>query len=71
MSGVERDGTLPYRTMEPFYQAIDRERMSVPHVDVQTRLFARTIVDLLADDLPMPRLWSLPRRRPRSDDRGE
>ncbi len=60
LSGVERDGTLPYRTMEPFYQAIDRERMSVPHVDVQTRLFARTIVDLLADDLPMPRLWYFP-----------
>ena len=43
--------------MEPFYQVIDRERMSVPHVDVEVRLFSRTVADLLADDLPLPRLW--------------
>ena len=60
LSGVERDGIPPYRTMEPFYQAIDRERMSVPHVDVQLRLFSRTIADLLADTLPLPRLWYFP-----------
>jgi hypothetical protein len=60
LSGVERDGTLPYRTMEPFFEAVDRERMSVPHVDVHLRLFSRTVTDLLADDLPMPRLWHFP-----------
>lgn len=59
-AGTERDGLAPYRTTEPFYQTIDLERLAVPHADVQMRLLSRVIGDLLADHLPLPRLWYFP-----------
>lgn len=59
-AGTERDGLPPYRTVEPFYQTIDLERLGVPHADVQMRLLTRVLTELLADALPLPRLWYFP-----------
>ena len=60
LAGVERDGLPPYRTTDIFFQQIDLQRVPVPHADVQMRLFSRMIGDLLADQLPLPRLWYFP-----------
>jgi hypothetical protein len=60
LAGVERDGLPPYRTTDIFFQQIDLQRVAVPHADVQMRLFSRMVVDLLADVLPLPRLWYFP-----------
>ena len=47
---------LPICTNDIFYNWIDKDRVHIPHADIQMRLFARTITDLLADTLPLPRL---------------
>ena len=60
LAGLERDGDPPYRTLDLFYGKIDLERVSLPHADVQMRLFVRVVADLLADGLPLPRLWYFP-----------
>lgn len=60
LAGQERDGIAPYRTTDLFYGRIDLERVDVPHADVQMRLFARVVADLLADAMPLPRLWYFP-----------
>jgi Calx-beta domain/Bacterial Ig domain len=59
-AGLERDGLPPIRTTDVFYQRIDLERVGVPHADVHMRLFSRMITTLLADTLPLPRLWYFP-----------
>jgi hypothetical protein len=59
-AGLDRDGLPPLRTNDVFYNAIDKERVSLPHADIQMRLFSRLIADLLADQLPLPRLWYFP-----------
>jgi len=63
LAGVDRD-LLPdpplVRTNDVFYQAIDVERVAIPHADVQQRLFVRVIAELLADATPLPRLWYFP-----------
>jgi hypothetical protein len=59
-AGVDRDGVAPIRTTDVFYGAIDLERVSVPHADHQMRLLSRVISELLADELPFPRLWYFP-----------
>ncbi len=62
-AGVDRDnlpGPPVYRTNDIFYQAIDLERVALPHADVQQRLFVRVIAELLADATPLPRLWYFP-----------
>ena len=38
-AGQERDGVPVLRTTDIFYDNIDKQRMSVPHADVQMRLF--------------------------------
>jgi hypothetical protein len=58
--GQDRDGLSGYRTIDIFFQTIDLERVATPHADVQMRLFSRTIAALLADTLPLPRLWYFP-----------
>jgi hypothetical protein len=57
---LDRDGQPIYRTNDIFYQRIDLQRVNVPHADVHMRLFARVIDALLADSLPLPRLWYFP-----------
>jgi hypothetical protein len=56
----DRDGQPPYRTEDLFYNAIDRDKVSIPSADVQMRMLGRTISDLLADAMPVPRLWYFP-----------
>ena len=56
----ERDGQPIYRTNDIFYQRLDLQRVNVPHADVHMRLFVRVIDTLLADSLPLPRLWYFP-----------
>ena len=48
------------RTTDIFFHDIDLDRIGVPHADVQMRLFARMVTDLLADAAPIPRLWYFP-----------
>lgn len=59
-AGVDRDGLPPLRTNDVFFEAIDLERVGIPHADYQMRLFSRVINDLLADAVPLPRLWYFP-----------
>ena len=56
----DRDGEAPYRTTDIFYNAIDRDKVPIPYADVQMRMLARTISDLLSDTMPLPRLWYFP-----------
>ena len=56
----DRDGQPVYRTNDIFYQRIDLNRVNVPHADVHMRLFIRVIESLLADSMPLPRLWYFP-----------
>jgi glucose/arabinose dehydrogenase len=56
----DRDGEAPYRTTDIFYNAIDRDKVPIPYGDVQMRMLARTISDLLSDTMPLPRLWYFP-----------
>jgi hypothetical protein len=56
----ERDGSPPYRTEDVYYNAIDRDKVGIPYADVQMRMFARAITDLLAGAMPLPRLWYFP-----------
>ena len=59
-AGLDRDGLPDYRTSDIFYQRIDLQRVNIPHADVHMRLFVRVIDALLADSLPLPRLWYFP-----------
>jgi hypothetical protein len=75
-AGQDRDGLPPIRTTDVFHNAIDLERVGLPHADIQMRLFSRTIGDLLADSAPLPRLWYFPDARrtllvPTGDDHGQ
>ena len=56
----DRDGQPPYRTTDIFYNAIDKDKVPIPYADVQMRMLARAISDLLADVMPMPRMWYFP-----------
>jgi len=56
----DRDGQPPYRTTDIFYNAIDRDKVPIPFADVQMRMFARAIGDLLSDTMPLPRMWYFP-----------
>ena len=55
-AGVDRDGLPPIRTNDVFYNAIDLDRVRVPHADYQMRLLARVVADLMGDELPLPRV---------------
>jgi hypothetical protein len=56
----DRDGSPPYRTEDLYYNAIDRDKVGIPYADVQMRMFARAITDLLTSVMPLPRLWYFP-----------
>ncbi|MEI7645813.1 MAG: hypothetical protein WCJ55_16190, partial [Chloroflexales bacterium] len=62
-AGVDRDGQPPIRTTDIFYNAIDLERINLPHADIQMRLFSRLISDMLADSVPLPQLWYFPQAK--------
>jgi glucose/arabinose dehydrogenase len=56
----DRDGQPPYRTVDIFFNAIDRDKVPIPYADVQMRMLARSIGDLLSDVMPVPRMWYFP-----------
>jgi glucose/arabinose dehydrogenase len=56
----DRDGQPPFRTTDIFFNAIDKDKVPIPYADVQMRMFARVIADLLADVMPLPRFWYFP-----------
>src|SRR5262245_10990061 len=53
-------GVAAIRTFGLFYQAIDTQRVNFPYADIQMRLLSRLIVDMLAEQMPLPRLWYFP-----------
>ena len=59
-AGVDDDGLPGLRTIDVFFDEIDKDRVRWPHADIQMRLFGRLIGDLLADQFPMPRFWYFP-----------
>ena len=59
-AGQERDGVAPVRTIDVFYNAIDKDRLRLPVADIQMRLLSRLIGDMLSSDYPLPRLWYFP-----------
>ena len=67
-AGVDRDGLTPLRTNDVFYNAIDKDRVQIPHADFHMRLLARVITDLLSDRTPLPRLWYFSDTNPDTDD---
>lgn len=56
----ERDGAPPYRTEDIFYNAIDKDKVPIPYADVQMRMLARAITELMATVMPLPRTWYFP-----------
>jgi len=69
-AGDERDGTTPVRSNDMFYgnkasdpqtDWVDLNKVAIPQADEAQRLLANMITHMLADDLPMPRLWYFPR----------
>jgi Big-like domain-containing protein/Calx-beta domain-containing protein len=56
----DRDGQPPFRTEDIFYNAIDKDKVNIPYADVQMRMLGRAISDLMADAMPLPRLWYFP-----------
>jgi aminoglycoside N3'-acetyltransferase len=65
-ANVDVDGDGVLRTIELFQGMnnsdpwVDRDLMSIPQADVQQRLFARLVHDLLQDVTPLPQLWYFP-----------
>lgn len=63
---VDSDGDGLLRTIDLFQTSgggspwVDRNIIPVPQADVQQRLFARLIQQLLADLTPLPQLWYFP-----------
>ena len=60
LNARDRDGSPPYRTADLFYNAIDKDKVGIPYADVQMRMLARAIGDLLANAMPLPRMWYFP-----------
>ena len=53
----------PLQSFDMFYTGFDAQRMRIPYADIEMRLFSRMINDLLADAMPLPRLWYFPSAR--------
>ncbi len=66
-ANVDTDGDSVLRTIDLFQAStpggqpwVDRDRIPIPQADVQQRLFARLIAELLQGVTPLPRLWYFP-----------
>ena len=63
---TDLDGDWYVRTVDLFQTAggglpwVDRDKIPVPQADVQQRLFARLVEQLISHTHPMPRLWYFP-----------
>jgi hypothetical protein len=60
----ERDGREGLRAQDMFVGWMDLERIAIPQADEQLRLLTRLLTDLLAEALPLPRLWYFPGAAP-------
>ncbi|MDW8186143.1 MAG: twin-arginine translocation signal domain-containing protein [Anaerolineae bacterium] len=60
----ERDGMHGLRAHELFEGWIDLDRVGIPQADEQMRLLSQLIAWMLADRLPLPRLWYFPAGAP-------
>ncbi len=69
-SGQERDGQGGLRSSDLFYgQAasdpqtdwVNLDKIAIPQADEQQRLLANVLTTMAQDQLPLPRLWYLPR----------
>lgn len=60
----ERDGPRGVRAHELFEGWIDLDRLGIPQADEQMRLLSQLIAWLLAERLPLPRLWYFPAGAP-------
>ena len=69
-AGQERDGESGLRSSDLFYgQAasdpqtdwVDLDKVAIPQADEQQRLLANVLTTMAQDQLPLPRLWYLPR----------
>jgi hypothetical protein len=69
-AGQERDGVVSLRPNDMFYGAkagdvqpdwIDTTRIAIPQADEQQRLLVNLVTQMLADRMPLPRFWYLPR----------
>jgi hypothetical protein len=58
--GQERDGRDGIRAHDAFVDWVDLDRIGTPQADEQMRFFSRAIQEMLADTLPLPRLWYFP-----------
>lgn len=56
----ERDGRDGIRAVDAFVDWIDLDRIQIPQADEQMRLLSRLIAEMLAEVMPLPRLWYLP-----------
>ncbi len=59
-SNQERDGADGIRAHDAFANWLDLERLAIPQADEQMRLLSRLITHMLADVVPLPRLWYFP-----------
>jgi hypothetical protein len=63
---VDTDGDGVLRTVDLFHAKgdgatwVDRDKVAIPQADIQQRLFARLIHQLLDDVIPLPQLWYFP-----------
>jgi hypothetical protein len=55
---ASRDGNI--RAQDMFKGWMDLDRIEIPQADEQLRLLSRLITGMLADVLPLPRLWYFP-----------
>lgn len=60
----ERDDLHGLRAHELFAGWLDLERLAIPQADEQMRLLSQLIAWMLADRLPLPRLWYFPAGAP-------
>jgi hypothetical protein len=65
-ANVDTDGDGVLRTVDLFQAKgegptwVDRDKVAIPQADVQQRLFARLVQQLLDDITPLPQLWYFP-----------
>jgi hypothetical protein len=68
-SGQERDGVVVIRSDDLFYgnaandpqpNWIDLSKAAIPQADEQQRLLANMMTEMMADEMPLPRLWYFP-----------
>lgn len=63
-ANMERDGREGIRAHDMFVDWIDLSLIEYPQVDLQMRFLSRLIHEMLADALPLPRLWYFPGNAP-------